>query len=101
MANSDVSEFLIRECDPANAEAVLGLWQQAEATVSLTDTVADIQNAASASATCFFIAEVSGEIVGSIIGGLDGWRGNIYRLVVHPEYRRRCKVSNEYESSSA
>ena len=28
-------------------------------------------------------------LVGSIIGGWDGWRGNIYRLAVLPSYRRR------------
>jgi len=30
-----------------------------------------------------------GRIVGSVIGGWDGWRGNIYRLAVAPEARRR------------
>ena len=35
------------------------------------------------------MAEVEGQIVGSIIGTFDGWRGNIYRLAVHPDYRRR------------
>jgi len=28
-------------------------------------------------------------IAGSVIGAWDGWRGNIYRLAVSPEYRRR------------
>jgi hypothetical protein len=32
------------------------------------------------------VAEVEGQIVGSIIGTFDGWRGNIYRLAVHPNY---------------
>jgi ribosomal protein S18 acetylase RimI-like enzyme len=27
-------------------------------------------------------------IIGSVIGGWDGWRGNIYRLAVAPEHRR-------------
>ena len=30
-----------------------------------------------------------GQLVGSIIGSFDGWRGNIYRLVVLPEHRRQ------------
>ena len=33
--------------------------------------------------------EVEGQIVGSIIGTFDGWRGNIYRMAVRPNYRRR------------
>src|SRR4030095_5063647 len=28
-------------------------------------------------------------VVGSVIGGWDGWRGNIYRLAVAPQARRR------------
>jgi ribosomal protein S18 acetylase RimI-like enzyme len=28
-------------------------------------------------------------LVGSLLGGWDGWRGNMYRLAVHPAYRRR------------
>ena len=29
-----------------------------------------------------------GVLIGSIIGSFDGWRGNIYRLAVHPDFRR-------------
>jgi len=32
-------------------------------------------------------AEEEGHIVGTVIGGFDGWRGNIYRLAVHPEHQ--------------
>ena len=32
--------------------------------------------------------DASDRIVGSVIGGWDGWRGNIYRLAVAPEARR-------------
>jgi ribosomal protein S18 acetylase RimI-like enzyme len=32
---------------------------------------------------------IDDRIVGSVIGGWDGWRGNIYRLAVTPAYRRR------------
>ena len=35
------------------------------------------------------VAEVEGQAVGSIIGTFDGWRGNLYRLAVHPDCRRR------------
>jgi len=28
-------------------------------------------------------------VAGSIIAGFDGWRGNIYRLAVHPDFQRR------------
>jgi ribosomal protein S18 acetylase RimI-like enzyme len=35
------------------------------------------------------VAEESGAIVGTLIAAWDGWRGNMYRLVVVPEHRRR------------
>jgi ribosomal protein S18 acetylase RimI-like enzyme len=35
------------------------------------------------------VATIDDRIVGSVIGGWDGWRGNIYRLAVAPEYRRQ------------
>ena len=34
------------------------------------------------------VADASGQIVGSVIAGWDGWRGSIYRLAVAPAYRR-------------
>jgi ribosomal protein S18 acetylase RimI-like enzyme len=37
---------------------------------------------------CFLVAVADHEVVGSVIGTFDGWRGNMYRLVVHPAYRR-------------
>ena len=27
--------------------------------------------------------------MGSVIGAFDGWRGHIYRLAVHPSFRRQ------------
>jgi ribosomal protein S18 acetylase RimI-like enzyme len=35
------------------------------------------------------VAAIDDQIVGSVIGGWDGWRGNIYRLAVTPEQRRK------------
>jgi ribosomal protein S18 acetylase RimI-like enzyme len=34
------------------------------------------------------VAVREGAVVGSVIGGWDGWRGNIYRLAVAPTARR-------------
>jgi GNAT superfamily N-acetyltransferase len=35
------------------------------------------------------LAEAHGEIAGTVLGAFDGWRGNMYRLVVHPRHRRQ------------
>ena len=79
---------LLSDCTKNEAEAVRRLWREAEATVSITDTVDDIIWVANANMAFLLVAEQGGDIVGSIIGGFDGWRGNMYRLAVHPEYRR-------------
>jgi GNAT superfamily N-acetyltransferase len=34
------------------------------------------------------LALMDGELVGSLLGTFDGWRGNMYRLVVSPSHRR-------------
>ena len=84
--------FAIRDCQPAETEAVLALWRQAEATVSPTDTVEDLHRAITASPAVVLVAEAQGQLVGSVIGSFDGWRGNIYRLAVHPDFRRQGGV---------
>lgn len=38
--------------------------------------------------TCF-VAESSGKLVGTILGGSDGRRGYLYHLAVHPDYRKQ------------
>jgi ribosomal protein S18 acetylase RimI-like enzyme len=35
------------------------------------------------------LAELSGDLVGTLIAGWDGWRFHLYRLAVHPDARRR------------
>jgi ribosomal protein S18 acetylase RimI-like enzyme len=83
------NNFIIRRCHPEEAEALLTLWRQAEATVSATDTVDDVRRAIGAGPARVLVAEAGGRLVGSVFGSFDGWRGNIYRLAVHPDHRRR------------
>ena len=80
--------FFIRECRPEEAEALLALWQVAGTSPSVTDTIADIRGAIESSASVL-VAEADQCIVGSLIATFDGWRGNMYRIAVHPDYRRR------------
>ena len=84
-----VNEISIRECSQDDVLAVLDLWQQAEATVSVTDTIEDIGLVLGCPSALALIAESDGRIIGSVFGSFDGWRGNIYRLAVHPESRRQ------------
>jgi RimJ/RimL family protein N-acetyltransferase len=84
-----MSDWIIRECRSEEVGAVLELWRQADATPSVTDTTGDLRRAVLESQTHVLLAEAGGRIVGSVIGTFDGWRGNIYRLAVHPDHRRR------------
>jgi ribosomal protein S18 acetylase RimI-like enzyme len=79
----------LRDCRPDEVEAVLEFWKQAGATVSRTDTAEDLRRALTDSPTVVLVAERDGQVVGSVIGSFDGWRGNVYRLAVHPAYRRQ------------
>lgn len=83
------NQLQIRECHENEAATLLELWRQSDAVTSPTDTLEDIQQAMKCKAALVLVAEQGGRIVGSIIGTFDGWRGNIYRLAVLPEARRR------------
>src|SRR5262245_55707488 len=88
---TSMSDFTvsIRNCRPEDIEAVLKLWRKADATPSATDTPEDLRKTLTISSANVLIAKANKKLIGSLIGGFDGWRGNMYRLVVHPDYRRR------------
>ncbi len=79
----------LRRAAPADAAALLALWRAAEATPSPTDDPAALRRLLAEPAAAVLVAERGGELVGSLIAGFDGWRGNLYRLATHPAHRRR------------
>ena len=79
----------IRACRLEDLQSVLELWRQADATPGVTDTANDLRRAVADSPAHVLVAEVGGRVIVSIIGTFDGWRGNIYRLAVHPDHRRQ------------
>jgi len=78
-----------RRAVPQDATDILSLWNAAEAVHGVTDTIEDIQRMASREGAAFILAVSDGRLAGSIIAAFDGWRGGIYRLAVHPDFRRR------------
>ena len=78
----------IRPCRAQEREDVLALWREAEATPSATDDVAGLAGLTDGGDGQLLVAKEGGRIVGTIIAGWDGWRGNLYRLAVLPEHRR-------------
>jgi ribosomal protein S18 acetylase RimI-like enzyme len=79
----------IRPCDPKEIGDLLVLWREAEARASATDDLASLSALLEHDPGSLLVAEVDDRIVGSVISGWDGWRGNMYRLAVHPRYRGR------------
>ena len=88
MSNAPAGEVLIRPAREEEIGAVLALWQEAEAPPSPTDSPGSLQNLVRRDPEALLVAEARGEIIGSLIAGWDGWRGNLYRLAVRPSHRR-------------
>jgi len=85
-----LTEVVIRRvCENELAE-VLRMWQSAGVTPpSVSDSIEGLTRLIREPSALLLVATVDDRIVGSVIGGWDGWRGNIYRLAVKPEHRRR------------
>ena len=69
---------------------MLELWAHARSGHATTaDHLADVQRLLVQMPGSLLVAERGGAIVGALIAAWDGWRGNMYRLAVDPEHRRR------------
>jgi ribosomal protein S18 acetylase RimI-like enzyme len=84
----------IRRATLADVNSILELWKAADAVASSTDSTAYVERAVQYPSAAFLLAIVDGNVIGSLLGGFDGWRGNMYRLAVHPNYRRQGIARN-------
>src|SRR5947208_11657824 len=81
--------ILLRPCRATDVEQVLELWRRAAAEPSVTDDPGALRRRLRRDRNLFVLAWSRGRLVGSLIGGWDGWRGHMYRLAVEPACRRR------------
>jgi ribosomal protein S18 acetylase RimI-like enzyme len=79
----------LRPCRPEDVPAVLALWQRAEAVPRPTDRPDALHRRLERDRELFVLAWDGDRLVGSLMGGWDGWRGQMYRLAIDPAYRRR------------
>ncbi len=70
-------------------EEVLTLWERCDSITVSADPELDIERKLRHHPELFLVAELAGEIVGTVMGGYDGLRASLYYLAVHPEYRGR------------
>jgi len=95
-----MTPFEIRPARADEAEALLHLWKATGSGPSITDTPEHLRMVIEKSPDLLLVAASDGRLVGSVLGGWDNWRGHIYRLAVHPDFRRRGlarKLTDEIE----
>lgn len=80
----------MRAAEVRDIEDVLALWEVgAENDARPADTPEAVGALIARDPQALLLAEDGQRIVGSLIAGWDGWRFHLYRLAVHPDFRRR------------
>ncbi len=79
----------IRPCRHDECPAILDLWKSAGSLPSVTDSLQALELVFRRDEDLLLVAEYNSRIIGTVMGGWDGWRANIYRLAVLPQYRRQ------------
>jgi ribosomal protein S18 acetylase RimI-like enzyme len=96
--------IIIREFNfPEDYPESMELWKNSGAgiTVAKSDSPNEIQKKLNYSPDLFLVAELSGKLIGTVIGGYDGRRGMIYHLAVRKQFQNQGigrKLMNEVES---
>ena len=78
-------------------EEVVTLWERCDLLRPWNDPEMDIERKLNHDVSLFLVAEVNGEVVGTVMGGYDGHRGSAYYLgairnIVAGVSRTRCST---------
>jgi len=84
------SGFHIREFEATDEAAVTSLWKTVFAgDPSWNDPAQVIRRKKAFQSELFLVGELNGEVIATVLGGYDGFRGWIYHLAVLPSWRHR------------
>jgi ribosomal protein S18 acetylase RimI-like enzyme len=90
MLDLSIDRVVIRVGSRADVNDVLALWELARSEHAVTpDRAEDVERLCAEGSGALQVAEHRGELIGVVIAAWDGWRGNLYRLAVHPRHRRK------------
>ncbi|MBS1891471.1 MAG: GNAT family N-acetyltransferase [Actinobacteria bacterium] len=79
---------ILRTGRPEDIEVLLDFWRRAETSPSSTESAEDVRGLLERDPDALIVAELDGEVVGTLIAGWDGWRATFYRLAVAIDHRR-------------
>ncbi len=83
-----MSEISFRAATLDDVDEIVALWVAADAPPTITDGPDDVRRLLARDDQALILAMKDDVMVGTLIAGWDGWRGNMYRLAVHPDHRR-------------
>ncbi|MEW5351838.1 MULTISPECIES: GNAT family N-acetyltransferase [unclassified Streptomyces] len=84
-----MTDLRIRPATADDIDAVLAFWRTAAEGASISDDRDGVARLVSRDPDALLLAEHTGELVGTVIAGFDGWRCHLYRLAVRPGRRRQ------------
>lgn len=85
------NNLILREFQfPSDYSQVINLWQNAGPGIHVrrSDELQELAKKLQRDPDLFLVAEVNGEIIGSVLGGFDGRRGMVYHLAVVETFRK-------------
>lgn len=79
----------IRFATAGEVPAIMKFWVEAAEGTDRHDSPDKVLALLDRDPEALLVAELDGEVVGTLIAGWDGWRAHLYRLAVHPGHRRK------------